>query len=212
MYKSNPIFTQLHAQFVVKAYKQLEGRRGIAWSCNMYFGTKKVASIENEGCGGGTEINFNKHSEQVEFVAKLREVGFDKAMVEGYTLGENEKSFYKPDHKFCDYSLLEAFAEFLIVEFENKKSIKKILKNCDKNICVGNIEEYQMIGFKITLAEVVKSHGIKYVQEAYDNAIAKIKENPSYQILNTKEQLDELGVKQVSRKLIKDAKRIALKK
>ena len=132
MYQSSPIFTQLHTLFVVKAYKEKEGRRGLAWSCNMYFGSKKVATIDNEGCGGGTEIHFNKHSEQVEFISKIREIGFDKAMIESFSHDNNEdgKLFYKPDHKFCDYSLLEAFAEFLVVEFENKKAVKRMLKDC----------------------------------------------------------------------------------
>jgi hypothetical protein len=206
MYHSNPIFTKLHTLFKVKAYKQLKGRRGFSWNCNMYFGTKKVAVIENEGCGGATEINFNKHSEQVEFVAKLREIGFDKAMVESYHMGEAEKPFYKPDHKFCDYSLLKAFAEFLVVEYENKKLMKKILKNCAENICIGNVEEYRMIGFHGTLADIVARKGVAPVQKCYDRAVELMKDNPDYQILNTKEQLDELGIKQIKNKLIENKK------
>tara|TARA_B100000809_G_C15123758_1_gene525320 strand:+ start:1316 stop:1513 length:198 start_codon:yes stop_codon:yes gene_type:complete len=63
-----------------------------------------------------------------------------------------------------------------------------------------------MIGFRITLAEVVRHHGISPVQDAYDKAVGDIKDNPSYQILNTKEQLDELGVKQIKNKLIENKK------
>ena len=61
-----------------------------------------------------------------------------------------------------------------------------------------------MIGFKISLAEVVRHHGVELVQNSYNKAVAKIKDNPSYQILNTQEQLNELGIKQVKNKLIED--------
>lgn len=57
----------------VKNYKHRETRRGLAYSANIYIGTKKIGTVENSGDGGATDIRFLERKYQEEFETRMKE-------------------------------------------------------------------------------------------------------------------------------------------
>lgn len=55
----------------VKSFKQVEAHRGVAWSCTVYMGGKKLGMVSNTGTGGMTRFDFNEN-QQKEVVERLK--------------------------------------------------------------------------------------------------------------------------------------------
>jgi len=47
-----------HGEFSIKNLKSCNGRDGIAWSCTLYRGRRKIGYVRNSGCGGDTMIDW----------------------------------------------------------------------------------------------------------------------------------------------------------
>ncbi len=198
MFESHPIQKEV-TNFTVKAFKQHTHRRGIAWSCNLYDGSKKIASVSQAGEGGCNDYHFSKGHSEKDLIAFLRKIKFDDMLREAAYAGD--KPLHAGDKEINDEFLLSGFMEYLIDCFEAEKHQKaydrKLKKACESGICYGTDSGYGRVGFKMTFANMLDAQPraivLPQIQKAYDMAMNSLEKGDK--ILNSDEQLASLGIK-----------------
>ncbi len=105
--------------YSIKAFKQFETHRGVAYSANLYKGTKKVGSISNSGVGGMTDVDFiaddyaGRQAAAAEFAEWVRENLTNVSAAEFITEDSSQGH------------LVEMGAEMLIEWNDNAKASRK---------------------------------------------------------------------------------------
>lgn len=146
----------------------------------IYFDNKKIGMCSNEGRGGNTYCcpydikSKEKFNECEEYCKSLPPIKIESRFgIEGFEIDSNLENV-------CDIIFEEWLEEKML-----KKDEKKLIKNCEKGICFGTLQEYTTSSFKkggksVPLSELFKEQkGIDYIKE-----YCKKKKSEGYTILN----------------------------
>lgn len=60
------------SDYVMKSLKEADGRDGVMWSGTIYKGTRKVATVSNDGRGGCHDFRYVDAAAREEFAAEAR--------------------------------------------------------------------------------------------------------------------------------------------
>lgn len=182
MSKHLPVFTLLN-------FKNIQSRRtsdGGALSATVYLGKTKIGSFEDEGFGGGWILSFVNESLEKLWNAEVEKQGIREALY------NHSYRFLASSSDLDNSTLVNAYAS----EAFNKKEAEKHLNKL-KKLCANGIVDQNgfCVGWKkMTIEQMVADpKGIPYVQRAYDNVVAQLKDGVL--ILNDAEQLAKWGVK-----------------
>lgn len=120
----------------------------ICFKADLYVNGKKVAYASNDGRGGCT--HYNVYSAELRPLLKQAEDYCKSLPSTLSTYGE--KTF---EIKSC----LELWIDEIVYKLSNKKDDEKFEKKKQKNmlthICYGTDKGYKMVGWKLTIAEMV---------------------------------------------------------
>lgn len=100
----------INHEYAVKGVKSFIGREGYGYSCSLYKGTKRIATVTDTASGGPLTIHWN------DLLARNQLQDFTETL---------------PLEKFDDFEFqpnIETFIGSLVDEYENAKHLKKLLK------------------------------------------------------------------------------------
>ncbi|WP_153785361.1 hypothetical protein [Pseudomonas sp. EMN2] len=70
------------ANVQVKSYSRTDTNRGVAWSCNVYLGGKKLGMVSNDGSGGMTMVDISTDLQR-QVVEALKVAGYQLELTLG---------------------------------------------------------------------------------------------------------------------------------
>lgn len=155
--------------------------------CDIWIDKKNVGHFNDDGWGGEPEIALLPKDQET-ILSLLEKYQWRHKMFT--ELGWN---FYGNEEKITDDSVIVSLIEHLYDEKQKEKSMKKIAKQSEREILVGNWYAYTRFSLKgnLPLAQLVKIYGVEKLQQYVDSKIKpKIKEGEG--ILNT--NFEELGL------------------
>jgi hypothetical protein len=119
-------------EYTIKGYKEFETSRGVAWSGNIYKGTKKVGSISNRGDGSCNDVELQKIN-----VDELIDIFKNISVTEDYPVYD-----------------IDSICMVLCDNFQNLAFFKKLLK---KETLFQEKSTGKMSSIKLPYSEDVKS-------------------------------------------------------
>ena len=193
MFSTNKTNTSLINEYSIKSLRQIESRRGVDWSCNLFKNNKKIAEISYSSETQDLSFSFlnilNDFKATQELLSHLHSVNFSEALFLSRSFLDEP---YYETKNIDDEEILSGFAELLIFHFELKKKERKLAKNCLSHFCRGTLDQYVMKGFRITFDEVIEQLGVESgmarIQASYDRA--KSDKECIGKFLNSKKQMD----------------------
>lgn len=177
-------------ELTVKNLKTLMGRDGIAFTCVVYYGNKKIGLAHDDGNGG--EVDFQLHPSNEATRKLVKELEAEIATLPEIDLNEDKGLGDKP-------MMFQPDLEWMINKAVDRKlaeqDTKKITKQMKQGIMYGRSVDYSALAYwnNLTL-ETIKAHpkGIEIVQAKIDYIKANLKQGET--ILNA-EYLRSLGWK-----------------
>lgn len=156
---------EIFKSFKFKNLKHFNTHDGVAYSCELYHNSVKIADVYNDGNGGDTNIKYFKDGENY----------FNELNISEY---QSKDIKFDIDNEYMISDLIEVAI-----------MIKKALTKQSKSVVYIKNDDVYNLRYKYNLSEVIKNVGVdKFKNEINDKVIKE-----GGVVINT--NLEKLGVK-----------------
>jgi hypothetical protein len=155
-------------------YSEWGSEETSCFQANIYLNGQKVGYCQNDGKGGETyynrypDIDHLRIYEMEEYCKTLPPIIYKSSLI---------------DKDIVIDMNLELYIDNLLGEYLKQKDDKKLQKQMDKSILIGNSSEYQIVSFQLPLKDMWEKHPSIF-KKTLTEKLDKYKEK-GYKLLNT---------------------------
>lgn len=184
----HPLIADLFTAKNIKTFPTGGNHQGI--NATLYFGKTRVAAMADDGWGGEVDINYVDDKAKKMLDDKINELDL-KAV-----LFANEYNFFDSIEEMHDQCVIEEIFSYAIAKADELKLQKKHQKMCQSGFLWLVGDDCYSRSFKHPLETIVASseENKQVVVDTYQQVLAEMREEKEAVLLNTNEQLTQLGL------------------